>query len=51
VLDQAKSVGENELEALKAAISSAMMQKPDSHDFDVSNDGVQVVRFMNVTGG
>jgi cyclic pyranopterin phosphate synthase len=51
VLDQAKSVGENELEALKTAISSAMMQKPDSHDFDVSNDGVQVVRFMNVTGG
>lgn len=37
--------------ALKAAIIDAMQVKPDSHHFDVQNDNVQIVRFMNMTGG
>ena len=36
---------------VKEAIVAAMLIKPDSHEFDAQNDGVQVVRFMNVTGG
>ncbi len=39
------------LNALKQEIVNAMQVKPDAHDFDHSNDGTQVVRFMNVTGG
>jgi len=38
------------INALKDAILAAMQIKPDSHEFDM-DDGVQVVRFMNVTGG
>jgi len=39
------------LSALKQAIIDAMQFKPDSHQFDISNNDVQVVRFMNMTGG
>jgi len=35
---------------LERAIIEAMKLKPWSHDFKV-NDDVQVVRFMNMTGG
>jgi len=39
------------LAEVKKTILTAMLNKPDSHEFDAQNDGVQVVRFMNVTGG
>lgn len=39
------------LEALKTSIVNALMHKPESHRFDVQSDEVQVVRFMNMTGG
>jgi GTP 3',8-cyclase len=39
------------LQALKTAIITAMTQKPESHRFDINSDEVQVVRFMNMTGG
>jgi cyclic pyranopterin phosphate synthase len=38
------------LESVKAAITSAMTQKPESHTFDNASE-TQVIRFMNVTGG
>lgn len=39
------------LEALKKVIIDSLLSKPESHQFDARNDDVQVVRFMNVTGG
>ena len=39
------------IDALKQAIKSAMQVKPDAHNFDHQEDDVQVVRFMNITGG
>ena len=43
---------ENPLEELKTTIVNALSCKPEAHKFDVeSDDGHQVVRFMNVTGG
>ena len=39
------------LEDIKQAITAALSKKPKKHTFDTDDDGVQVVRFMNVTGG
>ncbi|MCE8052085.1 GTP 3',8-cyclase MoaA [Halomonas daqingensis] len=39
-----------DLERLKAAIVAAMQKKPERHHFTTDGD-VQVVRFMNMTGG
>jgi cyclic pyranopterin phosphate synthase len=39
------------LQAVKQAIVAALAQKPEAHDFNVSSDETQVLRFMNVTGG
>ena len=39
-----------DIEALKAAIVAAMPLKPERHHFTTDGD-VQVVRFMNMTGG
>ncbi|NRB40369.1 MAG: GTP 3',8-cyclase MoaA [Pseudomonadales bacterium] len=36
---------------LQQAIIDAMDLKPERHHFDVEDDGVQIVRFMNMTGG
>ncbi|MDO3388653.1 GTP 3',8-cyclase MoaA [Gilvimarinus sp. SDUM040013] len=36
---------------LAAAIVDAMQIKPEAHSFDVESSDVQVVRFMNMTGG
>lgn len=36
---------------LAAAISGAIRQKPEAHNFDIASSEVQVVRFMNMTGG
>lgn len=38
-------------ELLQAAIVAAMQIKPEAHEFDVTSPDVQVVRFMNMTGG
>ena len=42
---------QEQLVQLKQTIIAAMAAKPESHQFDHSSDDVQVVRFMNVTGG
>jgi cyclic pyranopterin phosphate synthase len=39
------------LQALKNVIVNSLTIKPESHQFNVNNDDVQVLRFMNVTGG
>lgn len=41
----------NPLQDLKTTIVNALSCKPKAHKFDIENDGHQVVRFMNVTGG
>ena len=51
VMRDAKGSELEVIAAVKEAIVDAMTKKPDSHQFDVQNDEVQVVRFMNVTGG
>ncbi|WP_336623034.1 GTP 3',8-cyclase MoaA [Gilvimarinus sp. 1_MG-2023] len=38
-------------EELEAAIREAVQIKPEAHSFDVQSSDVQVVRFMNMTGG
>jgi len=38
-------------EPVMNAIRAAMAHKPKSHDFEVSDDEPQIVRFMNTTGG
>jgi len=40
----------DDVEALRSAIITAMDLKPERHYFDLQND-VQIVRFMNMTGG
>ena len=40
-----------DIEALQAAISAAMGNKPERHHFDLSDEQPSVVRFMNMTGG
>ncbi len=51
VIRQADTHELSALDLLKKSIVEAMQHKPDSHQFDHQNDGVQIVRFMNVTGG
>lgn len=36
---------------LAAAIGEAIQRKPEAHNFDLAAPEVQVVRFMNMTGG
>ena len=40
-----------DIRRLEDAIIDAMDLKPEKHHFDVEDDGVQIVRFMNMTGG
>lgn len=40
-----------DMQRLEQTIIDAMDLKPEKHHFDVEDDGVQIVRFMNMTGG
>ncbi|MCK5881465.1 MAG: GTP 3',8-cyclase MoaA [Sinobacterium sp.] len=51
VMMDAQNNNQDVLAVMKLAIVEAMAHKPDSHQFDTQDDDVQVVRFMNVTGG
>jgi GTP 3',8-cyclase len=43
--------GANPLIDVRAQIVQAMQHKPEKHDFDLTKDEPQIVRFMNMTGG